>query len=214
MYQDSRWIAADTPAPAPHPAAAAEWTESLTPAMLDELDYPMMMLGRGLTLRWANRVAQWLLERGAPLKRDGARLQPNDADERIAFAQAVATAIDRGLRRWLTLGGQAFAVVPLGESGALVIGGRSSLCQALSIDGFARQCGLTSSEAQVLHALCAGQSPTQIARERGVKLSTVRTQLGALRTKVGASDIRAVVRLVATLPPMVRLVAGAPWSAQ
>jgi DNA-binding CsgD family transcriptional regulator len=211
MLQHDRWPMPDRNGFAP---AAATAGERWMPAALDELDYPVLMLGRGLALRWANRVGHWLLQRGAPLQRDGMQLQPQAAAERAAYTEAVAAAVDRGLRRWLTLGGQAFAVVPLGPGGALLIGGRSSLCQALSIDGFARQSGLTASEAQVLHALCAGQTPAQIARERGVKLSTVRSQLGAMRTKVGASDIRALVRLVATLPPMVRLVAGAPLAAQ
>lgn len=210
MYEDSAWTRPDA-APA---APAAAGSDGLTPAVLDELDYPVMWVDRRLALRWANRVGHWLLAHGSPLARDGTRLQPHAPDEHEHFALAVAAAIDRGLRRWLTLGGQAFAVLPLGPHGAMVIGARSSLCQTLSIEGFARQCGLTSSEAQVLHALCAGRSPAQIARERGVKLSTVRTQLGALRTKIGASDIRTLVRLVGTLPPMVRLVADDPPAAQ
>lgn len=210
MYEDSPWTCTDA-APA---APSCAWSDSLAPAVLDELDYPVMWVDRCLVLRWANRVGHWLLAQGAPLARDGTRLQPLGSSERESFARAVSAAVDRGLRRWLTLGGQAFAVSPLGRSGALVIGARSSLCQTLSIDGFARQCRLSSSEAQVLHALCAGRSPAQIARERGVKLSTVRTQLGTLRTKIGAKDIRALVRLVGTLPPMVQLVADEPLVAQ
>lgn len=210
MYEEIRWTNSNTTPHAPAPA----WPEGPTPDVLDELDYPVMMLGHGLVLRWANRVAHWLLERGTPLGRHGPRLQPANAADTAALAEAAAAAINQGLRRWVKLGKQPFSLVPLRAGGALLIGGRSSLCQALSIDGFARQCALTSSEAQVLHALCAGQSPAQIARERGVKLSTVRTQLGALRSKVGVGDMRALVRLVATLPPMMRLVDGAPLSAQ
>jgi DNA-binding CsgD family transcriptional regulator len=46
-------------------------------------------------------------------------------------------------------------------------------------------------------------APAEIAHEQGVKISTVRTQISAIRQKTGTSTITALVRLVAGLPPMV-----------
>jgi len=45
--------------------------------------------------------------------------------------------------------------------------------------------------------------PNGIALEQGVKLSTVRTQIGAIRDKTGADSITELLRFVAALPPMV-----------
>jgi DNA-binding CsgD family transcriptional regulator len=44
--------------------------------------------------------------------------------------------------------------------------------------------------------------PGEIASELGVAISTVRTQIGNLRLKTGAQSIRALVRQVAVLPPL------------
>jgi len=41
-----------------------------------------------------------------------------------------------------------------------------------------------------------------MARARGVKLSTVRTQVAALRAKMGVQRVDDITRLVAELPPM------------
>ena len=55
----------------------------------------------------------------------------------------------------------------------------------------------------VLAALGMGVAPADIAQEQGVKLSTVRTQIGSIRAKIGVSSITDLVRRVAALPPMV-----------
>ena len=40
------------------------------------------------------------------------------------------------------------------------------------------------------------------AAQHGVGLATVRTQIGCIRSKVGAQSIRDLLRMVGTLPPM------------
>jgi ribosomal protein S19 len=42
-----------------------------------------------------------------------------------------------------------------------------------------------------------------------VALSTIRSQLGAIRAKTGAASIRTLVRQVAVLPPLVGALRGA-----
>ena len=58
----------------------------------------------------------------------------------------------------------------------------------------------------VLEALLAGRRPGDIAQAKGVKLSTVRTQIGQLRLKCGAHSIRELLDRVAALPPMMAVV--------
>ena len=60
----------------------------------------------------------------------------------------------------------------------------------------------------MLAALCAGQRPSEIAAALCVALSTVRTQIGSIRAKTGAESIRALVRQVAVLPPLVSALRG------
>ena len=81
--------------------------------------------------------------------------------------------------------------------------GRSQLCEELSVQCFGRSQGLTGAETRVLVRLGQGTAPAEIARAQGVKLSTVRSQIGAIRDKTGMPSITALVRLVAALPPMV-----------
>jgi len=61
---------------------------------------------------------------------------------------------------------------------------------------------LDAAETRVLVALCQGIPPGAAAAEIGVGIATVRTQIGSIRQKTGAQSIRALVRQVAVLPPL------------
>jgi DNA-binding CsgD family transcriptional regulator len=106
-------------------------------------------------------------------------------------------------------------VVPIGaelvpgEAKALVMLGKRQVCESLSVQGFARSQGLTPAETRVLVALCQGVPPTGVAAELGVGIATVRTQIGSIRQKTGAASIRALVRLVAVLPPLMGVLRNA-----
>jgi DNA-binding CsgD family transcriptional regulator len=60
--------------------------------------------------------------------------------------------------------------------------------------------GLTEAEADLALALARGRSLAEIAAERGVKLSTVRSQLLAVLDKTGVHRQAELVRLLTTLP--------------
>ncbi len=99
------------------------------------------------------------------------------------------------------------SVVPLepaegGHRAVLLVFGKRAVCESLSIDGFARSHGLTAAETRVLVALCGGVPPAAAARQLGVAVSTVRSQIGSIRLKTGAESIRALVQQVAVLPPV------------
>ena len=90
----------------------------------------------------------------------------------------------------------------------LLVLGKRQVCEQLSVQGYARSMRLTPAETQVLELLCAGVRPTQIARLQHVAVSTVRTQLGAIRNKTGAASISDLVRQVAVLPPLLTVLRG------
>jgi DNA-binding CsgD family transcriptional regulator len=99
------------------------------------------------------------------------------------------------------------SVVPLeaadsGKRAVLLVLGKRSVCESLSIQGFARSHGLTSAETRVLLELCNGAPPAKVASKFGVAISTVRSQIGSMRQKTGSSSIRALVRQIAVLPPV------------
>jgi DNA-binding CsgD family transcriptional regulator len=85
---------------------------------------------------------------------------------------------------------------------SLLLLGRSRPCAALSLQWYALRHGLTPAETQVLGALCAGESPAEIAARQGVALSTVRSHVGSARAKTGTPSIRRLCERVALLPPL------------
>ena len=101
------------------------------------------------------------------------------------------------------LGGAAAASGGTADAQAtlLMLGKRSGRA-SLATYWFARSCGLTAAEDQVLQALCGGVAPRDIAREHSVAVSTVRTQLASIRAKTHSGSLRELMRRMAHLPPI------------
>jgi len=190
--------------------------QALAEAVLDEMDHPMLLVTSRLGVLFANRAAQALFDGATPFALLEGRLQAQSAIGSERLERAVDAAALRGLRSLITLprSGAApestLAVVPLkpealpdSQSCVLLIAGKSQVCQDLSLDCFARERGLTPGESRVMRGLSEGQSPEIIAQQHGVAVSTVRTQISALRAKTGTANVSALVRKLATLPPLV-----------
>lgn len=218
-------------------AAAGLTMHNCLAAMLDQVDHPMILVAADQTVIHANRSAQVELRRdgdGAcndahPLVWHGASLMARAHDDAVALAQAIQGALARGLRKLVALGSQpasrvSVAVMAVGAQGrtgdapgtdaagqgsVLLVMGKRRVGGDLSLYWFARHHGLTQTEASVLQALCNGQGPNEIAREHGVAISTVRTQLAAIRAKTGAPTLRCLVNEVACLPPLVHALGAA-----
>jgi len=180
-------------------------------AALDELDYGIVVLGGGMKAVHVNDAALADLEGGHPLELVDGQLCARLARDVAPLHDALAAAAGRGMRKLLTLGKDdsraSVSVVPLegadaGARAVLVVLGKQAMCESLSVQGFARSCGLTGAETRVLLALCDGVPPNEVAQQQGVAVSTVRSQIGSLRQKTGAESIRALVRQVAVLPPV------------
>jgi DNA-binding CsgD family transcriptional regulator len=187
--------------------AAGHWLA----AALDELDYGMVLLLDGLRILHINDVARAELDDCHPLQIEDGELRARAARDIAPLQEAVGAAAARGFRRLLTLGTEvqraSISVVPLEATGdapraVLVVLGKRSVCESLSVQGFARTHGLTGAETRVLIELCNGLPPAEVASAFGVAISTVRSQIGSMRQKTGSASIRALVRQVAVLPPV------------
>jgi DNA-binding CsgD family transcriptional regulator len=190
--------------------------------MLDEIDYGMLLLGAEAQLLYLNHAARLELDGDHPLQLLGHALRAQRAQDVAPLYDALAGAA-RGLRKLVTLGSGTqrlcVSVVPLpGGAGlrsddqgptTLLVLGKRQVCEQLSVHGFARSLGLTPAETRVLELLCGGVRPTEVARQQGVAVSTVRTQIGSIRAKTGAASISELVRQVAVLPPLVGALRGA-----
>lgn len=179
--------------------------------LLDQLDYGLVLLRPDLGVAYANRAAQAMLADEHPLGVAGTELTARDPGDGARLRSALAGA-RRGLRTLLILGsGQrrgCVAVVPLKTADpqayeTLLVIGKRAVCEELSAQWYARSHGLSSAETQVLNLLCGGRLPREIARLQGVAISTIRTQIGSIRAKTGASTVASLLREVAVLPPLV-----------
>jgi DNA-binding CsgD family transcriptional regulator len=193
---------ADAPLP-------AQWFE----LMLDEIDYGVLLLGADARLLHQNHAARRELDAQHPLQLRGRRLCARDAGDAAQLQDALQAAQQRGLRRLLMLGRDgrrvAVSVVPLhcgGTAGSLATQlslGKRQMCGGLGMHWFARNHGLTLAETRVLDALSDGLQPSEIAERHGVGISTIRSQIGSIRSKTRSDSIGALVRQVAVLPPLV-----------
>ncbi len=173
---------------------------------LDEVDYGIALIDADGLLMHMNRRARGILQANGPLCIVDGRLRTRDSAAMSPLLEALRASAGRGLRRLLSYASddlrQIAALVPVQSGTAVLLLGRAKVCEDLSLQWFARSHELTNAETRVLAALGSGAAPAEIARAQGVKLSTVRTQIGAIRDKTGASSIIALVRLVASLPPI------------
>ena len=186
---------------------------SYLPVVLDLLDYGVVLLDA--TGRRALHVNQAAKDHLRP--RDS--LQPFDGllasglpSDRVSWLAALNEASSRGLRRFIGIGDHSrrtwVSIVPLQRNlefpcAILVVLGKAPGSESLAIAGFARINRLTAAETAVFAELCNGKTPKDIARELRVAIATVRTHVLRIRTKTGASSVRAILAEVAAFPPLI-----------
>jgi DNA-binding CsgD family transcriptional regulator len=170
----------------------------------------MLLLSDEGEVMHVNHAARADFDEGHPLLLRGRRLVARDTQDLARLHDALASASQRNLRRLLSLGeGEQrvnIAVIPLGNNAMLVSLAKRHLSERISVQCFARLHNLTPAETRVLESLCEGLDPREIAELNVVGLATVRTQIGSVRAKTGADNIRDLVRQVAKLPPMVNAI--------
>lgn len=186
-------------------------TASCLTALIDELDVGLVVCRADGRLVHANAAAWRELD-----GQDAIALKPTDivvaaAPEQQAPLRQALEAAARGRRQLVLLRGRAVrlmvAVQPLhsrpgSPDRVLLILGRRRVATALMVEMLCRRQGVTAAEQRVLEGLLEGLSAQELARQFDVELSTVRTQVSALRGKLGVRRIDDALLMLAELPPM------------
>jgi DNA-binding CsgD family transcriptional regulator len=189
-------------------------------AVVDQIDYPVLVVDPGLGVHFANRAAAQLLAQAeSPWWLDGRQLTTCHAGELEALrltVEAVALRRTRTLQTLHDAQGMALpvAVIPLtsptegiqGQAGAcgrvLLMAARADVCDPLSLDAYARASGLTPTENRVMRDLARGMAPAEVAQALKVEVNTVRSHVTSIRTKTGYSSIRHLLTQLGRLPPL------------
>lgn len=183
---------------------------SLIGWVLDSLDQGVLLVDWDSKVLLANRRAVDHVTHSDVMALSGGRLRACRVDDDRRLADAVAVVSRRAQCRLLRLGSPddplflALSAMarPGGSRLVLCLLGRTSVGNPLTLQWYAQCCGLTAAESLVLKKLCAGLEAADIAALHGVALSTVRTQLAAIRAKTGRKTIRSVQQTLACLPAM------------
>ena len=178
---------------------------------LDQIDSGVLVLDLGAQVLMANDAARLELTSGGVLCiSDDGGLGVQDPPDQLVLRAALLSAAKEGRHQLLSLhvGEQtlSLSVQPLCSPGkanhAMVLLGRRQVCPSLVVEMLGSQYSLTLAERRVLVGLIQGARVADIAREHGVKVSTVRSQVSTLRSKLKVRRIDDLIRLAAELPPM------------
>jgi DNA-binding CsgD family transcriptional regulator len=194
------------PAPAAEPPADT-WMSLLVEG-LDHLAHGVALLGVDSSVHYANQAARALF-RQAGWQCDERQLRSPRAGEGEAWRGALRQVAQQGRRQLYELAcDQALhyiALAPVAAGGrtlVFVTCGRRELCGQPELQMYATRRGLTGAENQVLVKLAGGLKPAQIAEAHGVALSTVLTQVAAVRAKTMSASIRHLLGTLSRLPPL------------
>ena len=192
------------------PAGLPARTGALLQAVLDHLQFGLVVVDPALQVQFANQAALHACAHDLPLGLDGGRLTVHASRQRDGLQRALAGA--RSGRWSLVMLSQGEQLLPLvvlpiwqapgAEPSVLLIFGVRGPQRCLALQFFAQSCGLTAAEARVLRELAEGHSPRAISQQHGVELSTVRTQIGSARAKTETHSITELVRVIGALPPV------------
>lgn len=181
-------------------------------ALLDELDSGIVLCDEGGHALLFNEAARRELAHGGVLRLGGdGRLEVEGDANLQPLRAAIQSAAVRGLRQLVPLrsGNNKLmvAVQPLRDDAgaaahAVLLLGRRQLCPDLVVEMLSQLHELTPAERRVLNGLIAGHSVVALAQRHGVAISTIRTQVAALRSKFGVARIDDLMLLVAEMPPM------------
>jgi DNA-binding CsgD family transcriptional regulator len=201
-----RKSAADTFRAAPPSSPAC--TAPLLQVVLDGLPQAVAVLDTPGRLVFWNACARTRLTAAGWTLADQ-RLRAPGAADRDTLSRALPSVCERGRRQLLPLsftGRPAHAALaPInvqGQCWAMLLLDRETLCGSIELQLFASNSGLTPTESRVLARLIDGQRPAQIAREHGVSLTTVQSQVTALRSKTRTSSVINLLANVARLPAL------------
>ena len=99
------------------------------------------------------------------------------------------------------------ALMPVQTSGidapaAVAMMGRRAVCSPLGLEMLSNSHGLTLAERRVFKGLVDNSTAREIAASHGVAVATIRTQIQAVRDKLGVRSIDALLLRAAEVPPV------------
>ena len=186
---------------------------------VDSLQSTLDQFGRGVllvspdgVLLHANKTGEELLRRGDALTLKKGVVAANSPEAASALRQAIeraclAQSVEGGALLVGRPGQRPMAVLvipvrdrPFSRSALLIAGGECTRNELLPrLQALYR---LTPAEAEIATGIGEGVSPAQIARDRGVSVATVRSQIKALANKLGVKRQSEISALVNALPPL------------
>ena len=178
--------------------------------LMNLIECGLAVCSRDGELLFANRAAHLELDGGGVLHCQNGSIR-GPAGSQSDLAHAIQDAVVRSRCRLLWIGeGSArlmLVVRPLSLEGlreptALVMLGRRSPCSALGLEMLAIRHQLTYAERRVMKALVASRSAREIADAHCVSVPTIRTQIQAIREKVGVRSIDELLLHAALVPPI------------
>lgn len=179
-------------------------------ALLDEIECGLIVCDEEGGIQYANQAALQELASQRLLLRTGNALRsaPGSMGNIDAALRQAAQRSRRSLVRLTQDSDQLMvSVLPLQPHGTatrqvLVMLGRREPCSDLGLEMLASSYGLTLAERRVLGALLRQATPREIASANAVKLSTVRTQISSIRSKLGARSIEELLLRATQMPPV------------
>jgi DNA-binding CsgD family transcriptional regulator len=186
-------------------------------AALDALSFTAIVVDASGRVAFANAQAEMLNREGAGLRlcegRIGCAVQ-RQAREFERLIRSAASGGVGGAMRLTNSSGEAALLVLIapmpnrlresqnGDGLALVAIRREKDDPAFAETIVSQLFELSRSEAQVVCALLAGATLDEIAAQRGVKITTIKTQIEAAFRKTGTENQRDLVRLIGKLPQL------------
>jgi DNA-binding CsgD family transcriptional regulator len=186
-------------------------------AALDSLAFAAIVVDAGGRIAFANAKAEDLVRAGAGLTLCGGRIGCAVQRQAREFNDLIRSAANGGAGGAMRLTNAAGAaalltlVAPIpnrlkesqnGAGLALVAARPEKDSPAFAETIVSQLFGLSRSEAQVACAVVAGASLEQIAAQRGVKITTIKTQIEAAFRKTETENQRDLVRLIGKLPQL------------
>jgi PAS domain-containing protein/DNA-binding CsgD family transcriptional regulator len=194
-------------------AAGPEWQESA----FDALSFGVVVCDGGGRLVQANTAAEALARSGAGIVLGGGRsVRAQAVHEARRLAALIHSAAHGGGGGAIRLSGSAgtasllVLVTPLpaklhrnGEPGHVLLAMRpEDEGLAHGADRLAVLFGLSPNQAGLALALYEGKTFEEIAAERGVKVTTLRTHFAQVLSRTGTKSQRDLMRLLGNLPPL------------
>jgi DNA-binding CsgD family transcriptional regulator len=189
--------------------SAAEGGLGVPAAILDHLSTPILLVDRNANVGYANQTAKSLVVDGVSLTVVdhifGARHRDGTGSLRAAIVDTCvngvghAIVMEKGASTPIVAVTMPFAGRRPVDNRALVLL-RSGLSPSdVLLNSLRELFKLSSSEAEIAVALGGGADINEVARERGVKRNTLRSQLASIMERTGTHRQAELVALVASI---------------